>query len=128
MLNQYPRTIGFKLHDTEGLTDDARQWLDRLKAEVKMTMPTENSLVIEYPSDIVSQIRRVNVDDCIFRLDFFDPGDKFHFVHCVFPDVPWNNRTFMQEYWDKCIRIENKGQLTLEFHKKSTSSHVPGTQ
>ena len=57
MQTKYPIEIGFECHDTKGLTPDARQWINRLKAEVKIKLLAENGIGIKYPPDIVKEIR-----------------------------------------------------------------------
>ena len=113
--NPYPKPVQFQTHDGSGFTDEAKAWLERIRTEVKLSMLAENVLRIEYPTDLVAQVRTVNVDDCIFRLDLYDPGDRFHLCHCIFPDVPWNNRLFMLGRWPKQKRTEEPGVVTLTF-------------
>jgi len=114
----YPKAIGFKCHNPEGLTADAQEWLSRLRNEVTITMLAENIIQIKYPSDIVELVKTVNVDDTIYRLDFIAPDDRFGMCNCVFPDVPWNNHDFMQNRWGKGLRVESKGVLFIEYPKK----------
>ena len=113
--NTYPRTLGFECHNPDDFTGEARAWLERLRKEVRMTMPAENILRIEYPADIVRQIRTVNIDGMIYRLDFIDPNDEFWLIHCVFPNVPWNNREFMKSRFGRGKRTESEGMLTIEY-------------
>jgi len=80
----YPKAIGFKCHNPEGLTADAQEWLRRLRNEVTITMLAENIIQIKYPADIVELIKTVNVDDTIYRLDFIAPDDRFWMCNCVF--------------------------------------------
>lgn len=121
--NVYPRAVTFETANPEGFTPEARSWLERLRKEVRMTMPAENILRIEYPSDIVTQIRTVNVDGCIYRLDFISPEDRFFMCDCVFPSVPWNSREFMNGRWAMGCRSEGDGVLTIIYpplHRKIT--------
>jgi len=111
----YPKTIPFETCNPTGLTKDAQNWISRLKKEVKITLLAENILNIEYPSDIVKEIRTVNVDDLIYRLDFIAPEDRFFNCGCIFPDIPWNNRAFMQNRWINGVRKSIKGNLTLTY-------------
>lgn len=124
--NQYPRTVTFETANPEGFTPVARSWLERLRREVRMTMPAENILRIEYPSDIVEQIRSVNVDGCIYRLDFISPGNRFFMCNCVFPSVPWNRRDFMNNRWPLGRRTEAEGVLTVEYPEKGQKTLLSG--
>jgi len=112
---EYPITIGFDTANPEGLTDDAKEWLRRIKNEVKLTMPTKNMLHIEYPVDIVKEVRTVNIDDKIYRLDLTAPEDKYFMCKCIFPHIPWSNHEFMRNRWKHGIRTESKGLLTIEY-------------
>lgn len=115
MAHEYPKQINFKTVKPDGFSQSAREWLERLNNEVKMTMLAENILQIEYPPDIITNIRTVNVDDCIYRLDFIAPDDRFWLCKCVFPNVPWNNKVFMTSRWHLGRRIEINGLLTLTY-------------
>lgn len=113
--NNYPKTINFKCADPKGLTPDAQEWLRRVKAEVKLTLLSKNVLRVDYPTDIVQRIRRVNVDDCIFRLDLIDPGDKFWTCHCIFPHIPWETKRVIFEHWNLCTYQFEDGAIIFTF-------------
>ena len=123
--NNYPKSISFKVISPEGMTEDARKWFRRLREEVKMTMLAENILRIEYPSDVVSEIKVLNVDDSIFRLNFVDPEKKFNLLNCIFPYVPWNlNEEFFKDRFRKLKRTDSEGVLILEYPPAKKKYHV----
>lgn len=111
----YPKQINFKCHDPNGMTPDAQEWIGRIKEETKIMMLAENIIQITYPADIVEQIRTVNIDNVIYRLDFVAPDDQFWMCDCVFPEVPWNNHDFMKNRWGKGLRVESEGVLLIEY-------------
>lgn len=113
--NNYPQSIGFESTSPKGFTPDAQQWLRRIKDEVKISLPKKNVLRIEYPSDIVKQVRCVNVDDSIFRLDLIDPRDKFWNCNSIFPDIPADSRRLMLENWGKSVRCGRPGHLEIVY-------------
>lgn len=110
----YPKSITFKCYDTKDFTPDAQAFISRLKNEIVITMPAENIIHIEYPADIIRQVRTVNVDDTIYRLDFIDKDNSYRMCNCVFPDVPWG-RDFMRTRWNQGKRTEKPGSLTIEY-------------
>lgn len=109
----YPKKIAFECSDKKGLTPDAQAFISRLENEVVIMMPAENIIRIDYPADLIKQVRTVNVDDTIYRLDFIDKTEGF-FRTCVFPDVPWD-REFMRTRWNHGKRTEAPGRLTIEY-------------
>ena len=113
--NNYPKNIGFESANPTGFTPDAQQWLRRIKDEVRISLPEKNILRIEYPKDIVKQVRCVNVDDSIFRLDLIDPRGKFWTCNCIFPNLPADSRKHMLENWGKGVRHEDNGVLTITY-------------
>lgn len=86
-------------------------------ANTKMTLLDENILQVEYPQDLVKQIRCVNVDDSIFRLDFV--LYKSDYVrYCFFPHCGWNRENFFKnKRIDNYKRDESDGRLVLTFPK-----------
>lgn len=112
---QTPNNISFESANPRGFTPDAQQWLRRVKDEVKISLPEKNILRVEYPADIVEQVRCVNVDDSIFRLDLIDPRGKFWNCNCIFPDIPADSRKLILENWGKTVRHEENGVLTITY-------------
>lgn len=110
----YPKKIVFEYCDKKGFTPDAQEFISRLEKEIVITMLAENVIRIDYPSDLIKQVRTVNVDDTIFRLDFIDKAERFLICGCVFPNVPWG-RKFMQTRWGHGKRTETPGSLTIEY-------------
>lgn len=125
MQSKFPIEIDFECHDTKGLTPDARQWINRLKEEVKIKLLAENGIGIKYPPDIVKEIRTVNVDDMIYRLDFIDPGNRFNMCNCVFPKVPWNNKEFMTKRWPHGKRYGREGCLIIRYPEAAGTNEQP---
>ena len=115
--DNYPKTISFECTDPKGCTPDAKEWLRRIKAEVKLTLLSKNVLRVDYPTDIVKQVRRVNVDDRIFRLDLISPGDKFWMCKCVFPALPQETKRLILEHWDQCSYQSEEGTVIYTFPK-----------
>lgn len=105
--------ISFTSPNPKGLTPEAQEFLKSLVEGLKMEMPDKDTLVVHYPKDLVKQVRVVNVDDTIFRLDFVDHKD---YRWCVFPNVPWNNRKFFFNRFKYGRRKEDPdGTITLIF-------------
>lgn len=113
--NNYPKTVSFECTVPKGCTPDAQEWLRRVKAEVKITLLSKNVLRIDYPTDIVEKVRRVNVDDCIVRLDLIAPGDRFWMHHCVFPALPQETERLILEHWHQCSYQSEDGTATYTF-------------
>jgi hypothetical protein len=114
-MNAYPKAIGFNGprdlgSSTPGYRDVCRKVMDGMK----MTMLHENILQVEYPAELVRQIRTVNVDDRIFRLDIVPSGHDTRL--CLFPTVPWNTETFFRNgRFLKGRREETEGKLILVY-------------
>lgn len=115
--NEFPKTIGFESANPTGYTPAAQQWLRRIKDEVRISLPEKNVLRIEYPADIVKQVRCVNVDDSIFRLDLIDPRDRFWICNSIFPKLPADSSKHMLENWGQGLRNEENGVLTITYPK-----------
>lgn len=113
--NKSCKTISFESANPSEFAPDAQQWLRRVKDEVKISLPEKNILRVEYPADIVKQVRCVNVDDSIFRLDLIDPRDKFWICNCIFPDLPADSRKHMLENWGKGVRKEDRGVVEITY-------------
>lgn len=113
--NEYPKTIAFSCSDDADLSTDAKIWLTRIKKEVHISMPMENAIRIDYPTDLVGQVRMVNVDDTILRLDLKDPCGRFWMCDSIFPNLPWDMRRFMRERWSKGVRRQGDGCVTFVY-------------
>lgn len=78
-----------------------------------MEMPDKDTLVIRYPKNIVKQVRVVNVNDCIFRLDYVEHKE---FKWCFFPMFPETTENSSSPVLITEQRKKTpKGQLYLPF-------------
>ena len=71
----YPRILPFRTpldERTACLIPDTRTWLEEVVSQTKISMPSENVLVVDYPENLVGRVKFVNIDDSILRIDFFD--------------------------------------------------------
>ena len=123
----YPKTISFRSPlDKKGLDCPAetKEYLQKVVDGTKFSMPSENVLVIEYPSDLVKKVHLVNVDDTIVRIDFKYAID--HFLHeCFFPSVPWTRKNFFQNgRFKKCKITFSEGKAVIEAPRLTAQ---PGT-
>lgn len=114
-ISNHSQIIGFESTNPKGVTPDAQQWLRRVKDEVKISLPEKNVLRVEYPKDIIKQVRCVNVDDSIYRLDLIDPRNKFWNCNCIFPNLPADSRKHMLENWGKSKRHEERGVIVITY-------------
>ncbi len=115
---EYPHQITFDPPGfLAGFTKEIQDFINRLISEMKMTKLSENVLQIDYPQEIVSQIRTVNVDDCIYRLDIVFKGHEGH-RFCFFPHAGWTRENFFQnDRFMNVIRTPEKNRLTLTYPK-----------
>lgn len=112
--SEYPKEIEFSTRASLGLTPNAQNFLAILKEKISLRMLEKNELEITYPANMVKEVRIVNVDDQIFRLDFVDYKD---YRWCIFPDIPWNNRAFFEEFWSNCKReTVSAGIIRISFN------------
>lgn len=115
--NTYPKRISYDgprnlASYTPGFHDLCRE----VMTGMRMTMLDENILQIEYPANLVKQIRTVNVDDSVFRLDFILTGHDTRV--CFFPYVPWGRKDFFQnKRFLSGQREEKPGKLIITYPK-----------
>lgn len=112
----FPKKIEFSTRNFLGLTSDAQNFLAILKEKISLRMLSEYELEVIYPTNMVREVRIVDVDDIIFRLDFVDYAG---YRWCVFPDVPWSNRAFFEERWSLCKRkVVTNGNIIISFNSQ----------
>ena len=110
----YPREISFDspLRNIKE-EEPAYDYIKKVVDNTHMYQLDENIIKIIYPSDLVKEIRTVNVDDCIFRLDF--KYREEHFLYeSFFPNCGYNSENFFKNRrFYNSERIEETGKLTL---------------
>lgn len=76
-MEEYPKQIGYDgPRNLGGFYPGFHDLVEKLKIGLKFTMLAENIIQVEYPAELVWQIRAVNVDDTIYRLDFLLKGHE----------------------------------------------------
>jgi len=115
--NEYPREITFgSVLDRCKNPDDLNAGLRCVITNTKMTMLAENILQIDYPEELVEQVRTVDVDDTIFRIDLVKKETFGLDRVCLFPHVPWKRENFFKNRrFDQGRRTETPGRVVLEY-------------
>lgn len=113
-MEQYPKRISYDGPRNMGSFFPAiHDLLQQVMIGLRMTHLDENVLQVEYPADLVQQIRLVDVDDTIFRLDFVltgHPENRF----CFFPHTHWGRKNFFKNgRFNNCRREETNGRLLV---------------
>lgn len=121
----YPKIIPFKspLDEKEpGCSKETLEFLRKVVDGTKFTMPAENTLVVEYPANLVKKVHLVNVDDSIVRIDFNYATD--HFLHeCFFPALPWKRENFFRNgRFNKCRMTFSEGKTVIEAPRLTAQS------
>lgn len=117
--NGYPREITFRspLSEKRSLFPAFRARLESALSKTRFILLDENTLQIDFPQDKVRQVRVVNIDDSIFRVDFIlveDPA-AMHRVN-LYPDTGWNHENFFRRgKFDNCRREDAPGRVVLTF-------------
>ena len=114
---QYPKVLEVKtpLSDYEN-AEDAPKLIRDVVAQTKFTMLAENILQIDYPTDLVEQVREVNVDDSIYRIDFIYRDTPASVHNCFFPKVPWFSKNFFETgRFAKSQRTVMRNRIKIEY-------------
>ena len=83
---------------------------------IKITMLAENILQIDYPKELVEEVRTVNVDDTVFCIDLVLKGTQGLDRERLFPLAPWNRRNFFLNHrFHDGKRKETPGRLVIEY-------------
>ena len=114
--NSYPKDISFSSRLNYWTHYDCPQKIKEAIEGTKMVLLAENVLQITYPEELVEQVRTVNVDDTIFRIDLVLKGTQGLDRERLFPDVPWNRKNFFEnKRFDHAKRTESPGRVTIEY-------------
>ncbi len=92
----YPRILPFTTpldKRAACLIPETRTWLENVVSQTKISMPSENVLVVDYPENLVGRVKFVNIDDSILRIDFYKDKEDL-LGYCFFPEIPWNRKNF----------------------------------
>lgn len=125
MSENYPKKITFEspLDDNRSMLPARREKLKSALSKTTFTLEAENILRIDYPPEEVRQVRIVNIDDSILRVDFVladDPADAMHRV-CLFPQSGWNRKTFFSKgFFNDLTRKDTPGKTVIKFPKESS--------
>lgn len=115
----YPRVIPFEssLDDNRSMLPAKREQLKSALSKTTFTLEAENILRINYPPEEVRQVRIVNIDYSVFRVDFILADDP-HALRRVnlFPRAGWHqNNLFANGSFDRMQREDGPGFARLIF-------------
>ena len=115
--NEYPKEITFdSALDQCKNPDDLNSGLRCIITNTKMTLLAENILQIDYPEDLIEQVRTVDVDDTIFRIDLIKKEPFWYSRVCLFPHIHWNRENFFKnKRFDNGKRTETPGRVVIEY-------------
>lgn len=114
---EYPKEITFdsvldRCKNPNNIPDGIRATI----ANTKMALLAENVLQIDYPEALVEQVRTVDVDDTIFRIDLVKKETFGLDRICLFPHVPWKRENFFKnKRFDHGKRTETPGRVIIEY-------------
>ncbi len=112
----YPKTVDFSSRLNWWAHYECPQKNKEAIEGTRMTLLAENVLQIDYPEALVEQIRTVNVDDTVFRIDLILKGTQGVDRECLFPKVPWTRKNFFRNArFDNGRRTEAPGRVTIEY-------------
>ena len=113
---KYPKDISFSSRLTYWAHYDCPVRIKKAIEGTKMVLLAENILQIDYPEELVEQVRTVDVDDTIFRIDLVLKGTQGLGRECLFPEVPWDRKNFFKnKRFDNGKRTETPGRVTIEY-------------
>jgi hypothetical protein len=117
-MNEYPRKISYDGPRNLGsFYPDFHDLVVKVMIGLKFTMLAENIIQVEYPAELVWQIRTVDVDDAIYRLDFLLKGHEEHRI-AFFPHVHWNRKNFfLNGRFNNSKRTTSDGKIVIEYPK-----------
>lgn len=117
-MEKYPKQISYDgPRNLGGFYPEFHDLVRKVMIGLKFTMLAENIIQVEYPAELVWQIRTVNVDDTIYRLDFLLKGHEEDRI-AFFPYVHWNRKNFFKKgrfYNSK--RTTSDGKIVIEYPK-----------
>ena len=113
---QYPKQISFGSRLTRWPKDEHPQRSVDAIARTRFTLLAENKLRIDYPEDLVEQVRTVDVDHAIFRIDLVYRGTEGLGRETLFPEVPWTRENFFfNRRCDHGRRTTAPGCVVIEY-------------
>lgn len=114
----YPKQISYDgPRNLGGFYPEFHDLVEKVMIGLKFTMLAENVIQVEYPAELVWQIRAVNVDDTIYRLDFLLKGHEEDRV-AFFPHIHWNRRNFFRKgRFNHSKRTTFDGKIVIEYPK-----------
>lgn len=118
IMNEYPKQISFDGPRNWGsFFPELRNLVEKVMIGMKVTMLAENIIQVEFPAELVYQIRTVDVDDTIYRLDFLLKGHEENRL-AFFPHVHWNRKNFFRNgRFDHGKRTTSDGKIIIEYPK-----------
>lgn len=114
---KYPKEITFgSALDRCKDPNDLNAGIRVIITNTKMAMLAENILQIDYPEELIEQVRTVDVDDTVYRIDLVKRETIGLGRICLFPHVPWNHENFFKnKRFDNGKRTETPGRVTIEY-------------
>ena len=114
----YPKQISYDgPRNLGGFYPEFHDLVEKLKIGLKFTMFAENIIQVEYPAELVWQIRTVNVDNTIYRVDFLLKGHEEDRI-AFFPYVHWNRKNFFKKgRFNHSKRTTSDGKIVIEYPK-----------
>lgn len=125
---QYPKELEVETPLSEFEKEsDAPQLLKEVVARTKFTLLEENILQIDYPQNLVEQVREVNIDNWIYRIDFIYRDEPLSLKNCFFPKVPWTSKNFFRTgRFGKGKRTESENRIVIEYPRIESEEIVLG--
>ena len=112
----YPKTVEFTSRLNWWAHYDCPQKIKEAIEGTRITLLAENLLQIDYPEALVEQVRTVDVDNTIFRIDLILKETQGLGRECLFPPVPWPRESFFRNArFDNGRRTEAPGRVTIEY-------------
>lgn len=117
-MEEYPKQIGYGGPcNLGGFYPELNDFIEKLMIGLKFTMLAENIIQVEYPAELVWQIRIVNVDDTTYRADFLLKGHEADRI-VFFPYVHWNRKNlFRNGRFNHSKRTTSEGKIVTEYPK-----------
>ena len=113
---EYPKTLTFGSRLSRYPHDDHPQYAKDAIVGTTFTLLTENVLQVDYPEALVEQVRTVDVDDSIFRIDLVYRNSNGLGRECLFPHVPWTRENFFfNRRFDDGRRTTSPGRVVIEY-------------
>lgn len=117
-MNEYPKQISCDgPRNLDSFYTEFHNLVEKVMIGMKVTMLAENIIQVEFPAELVYQIRTVNVDDTIYRLDFLLKGHEENRL-AFFPYVHWNRKNFFRNgRFHHSKRTTSDGKIIIEYPK-----------